>query len=255
MKRPPCLDGIANDDAEQAPAALSKPVECWECWATVTFSLHEESPDPRTRVIAVDGELDASTSGRLSAAIQHAVDSGATHVVVDLAETTFLDSTALAGLLHCARVLRRPDRALAVVASHHGQPRGRMSITGSGHVLNVCDTRDEALALVDRPPAPPPARTPVRFSLFVDAPSAHARHAIDELNAMCRAYLPGAEVEVVDINSAADSLEREHIIASPTLVRTSPAPVRRIIGDLSDHDQVLHALGLQPMRGNNTGPY
>jgi len=36
---------------------------------------------------------------------------------------------------------------------------------------------------------------------------------------------------------------------SPMLVRTSPAPVRRIIGDLSDHAQVLHALGLDHVPG------
>jgi circadian clock protein KaiB len=212
------------------------------------FSVREESLDDRTHVIEVRGDLDVTTTDHLTAAFRRAVERGKTHVVIDLAETTFLDSTALAALLKDARQLRGPGSALALVASQHAQPRGRFDMTGSGQVLNLCATRDEAVDLVDHLPAPSPqapAPSVVRFSLYVDGASPNAAHAIGELEELRRTYLPDAEVEVVDIAERPEVAERERLLAAPTLVRTSPPPVRRIIGDLSDHAQVLRALGLQ----------
>src|SRR4051794_19803410 len=211
------------------------------------FSLREESLGEHTHVIDVRGPLDAANSERLTAAFKRAIERGRTRVVIDLAETTFLDSTALASLLRDARQLQSPGAALALVASNHAQPRGRFDLTGTGQALSVCATRAEAVEIVDRPPAPPAPVPPPRvvsFSLYVDGRSANAAHALDELNELRRRYLPKATIEVVDIAERPDLVERERLLAAPTLVRTSPPPVRRIIGDLSDHEQVLHSLGL-----------
>jgi circadian clock protein KaiB len=212
------------------------------------FSLGEESLGDTTHVIAVTGELDAATSRLLTAMLKRALESGKTHVVIDLAETTFMDSTGLAGLLRDARWLSRPGSALALVASHYAQPRGRFDVTGTGQVLSVCRTREEAIEIVDRPPpaAPPaePVRDAVRLALYVDGSSPNTAHAIGELDELRRRHLPASTIDIVDIAERPDLAERERLLASPTLVRTSPPPVRRVIGDLSDHEQVLHALDL-----------
>ncbi|MET0531514.1 MAG: circadian clock KaiB family protein, partial [Microvirga sp.] len=42
-------------------------------------------------------------------------------------------------------------------------------------------------------------------------------------------------------------------IATPTLVKVLPEPLRRIIGDLSDRDKVLAGLNLTPL-GGGQGP-
>jgi hypothetical protein len=44
-----------------------------------------------------------------------------------------------------------------------------------------------------------------------------------------------------------DSIEDDRIIATPTLIKLLPPPLRRIIGDLSDTERVLHGLDL-PLR-------
>jgi circadian clock protein KaiB len=89
----------------------------------------------------------------------------------------------------------------------------------------------------------------VRFWLFVNAKSPNARHAIAELAELRRRHLPDAYIEIIDINERPDLAERERLLGSPTLIRTTPRPVRRIVGDLSDHDRVLHALELDAARG------
>jgi circadian clock protein KaiB len=51
-------------------------------------------------------------------------------------------------------------------------------------------------------------------------------------------------VDVVDVRERPDVAEAERIIATPMLVRVAPAPVRRVVGDLSDLDKVRWGLGL-----------
>lgn len=69
--------------------------------------------------------------------------------------------------------------------------------------------------------------------------SERALHGIERL----RAEL-GEDVEVVDLREQPEVAERERILATPLLVRVSPGPVRRIVGDLSDVDRVRFSLGL-----------
>ncbi len=61
-----------------------------------------------------------------------------------------------------------------------------------------------------------------------------------------RALLPpDVAIEVVDLRRQPEVAEAERIIATPMLVRVSPQPVRRVIGDLTDTDRVMWGLGLQ----------
>ena len=51
---------------------------------------------------------------------------------------------------------------------------------------------------------------------------------------------------VIDVLTQPDLADEERILATPTLVKEDPAPVRRIVGDLSDTEQVLLGLALWP---------
>jgi circadian clock protein KaiB len=53
-------------------------------------------------------------------------------------------------------------------------------------------------------------------------------------------------VEVVDLLENPQLAAGDEIIAIPTVVRRLPAPMRKIIGDLSDVDRVLVGLQLRP---------
>ena len=77
-------------------------------------------------------------------------------------------------------------------------------------------------------------------------PSERALAAVPGLRA---ALGDSAELEVVDLRDQPEVAEQERILATPLLVRLSPPPVRRIVGDLSDADRVVWTLGLA-----STGP-
>ena len=75
--------------------------------------------------------------------------------------------------------------------------------------------------------------------------SERALHSIERL----RAEMAEAELDVIDLREHPDVAERERIIATPLLVRVEPAPVRRIVGDLSDLSRVRWSLGLPEAGG------
>jgi len=54
-------------------------------------------------------------------------------------------------------------------------------------------------------------------------------------------------IEVVDLLKAPQLAEDDEIFAIPTLVRKTPKPLRRIIGDLSDKEKVLTGLNIRPI--------
>ena len=92
---------------------------------------------------------------------------------------------------------------------------------------------------------PPLAPMPWRLCLVVAGGSGRSRRAIENLSALCATHLPGAvDVEVVDIYRNPELAERYQVIAAPTLVRLSPLPVRRVVGDLSHTAAVLRGLDL-----------
>jgi circadian clock protein KaiB len=178
---------------------------------------------------------------------------GRGRIVLDLSAATFLDSSGLGTLLQCARRVREAQGAVALVIGSGSQPRARFDLTGTGQLLHVCESREEALALVQRAQGAgdadgrPPSTEKLSLRLYVNGRSSSAPRAIAALEDIRRRHLPDdSEVEIVDISEHPDRAERERLLAVPALVRVSPAPVRRIVGDLTDRDQVLYALDLHP---------
>ena len=82
------------------------------------------------------------------------------------------------------------------------------------------------------------------LTLYVTGTSPRTQIAIDNLNRICSQELAGRyELEIVDVLEHPQRAEDERILATPTLIKQLPPPLRRVIGDLSDKDKVL--LGLE----------
>jgi circadian clock protein KaiB len=97
--------------------------------------------------------------------------------------------------------------------------------------------------------------TPDRFilKLYVTGQSPRAQRAIDNLRRLCKDELEGCyELEIIDILEHPQLAEDERILATPTLVKQLPPPLRRVIGDLSSREKVLFGLDLRP-RGFGSG--
>jgi len=81
--------------------------------------------------------------------------------------------------------------------------------------------------------------------LYVAGATFRSRRAILNIYAICMEHLQGKyDLEVIDIYQKPALAKDEQIIATPTLIKRLPLPLRRIIGDLSDRENVLFALGV-----------
>jgi circadian clock protein KaiB len=91
------------------------------------------------------------------------------------------------------------------------------------------------------------ARSKFKFRLFVAAGTLNSVQAIANLNALCRSHLAGRhEIEVVDVFREPQRALAEGIRMTPTLLKLTPNPSRRIVGTLSQTQRVLETLGLEP---------
>jgi circadian clock protein KaiB len=83
--------------------------------------------------------------------------------------------------------------------------------------------------------------------LYVAGQSPKSLRAFANLMALCDEHLDSRyDVEIVDLLENPQLAAGDEIVAIPTLVRRLPAPMRKIIGDLSDSDRVLVGLQLRP---------
>jgi circadian clock protein KaiB len=84
------------------------------------------------------------------------------------------------------------------------------------------------------------------FKLYVTGRSPRSETALDNLRLLCEQQLKGHyELTVIDVTQEPELAEQDRIIATPTLIKTHPQPGRRIIGDLSDSQQLAAALGIR----------
>lgn len=86
------------------------------------------------------------------------------------------------------------------------------------------------------------------FRLYVADDAPNSSRAINNLSRFCQAYLPDRhQIEVIDVLKDPRRGLAEGIILTPTLIKLTPLPVRRIIGILSDTQVLRDALGLDPL--------
>lgn len=106
----------------------------------------EERPEAETRVVALRGELDVATVGRLRRALTPIIeDPEAQLVVVDLVEVTFIDSTGLMTLLNALRRLVRRGGRLVLACSNPTVLR-LFEATRTDATFEIVPTREQALA-------------------------------------------------------------------------------------------------------------
>jgi circadian clock protein KaiB len=83
--------------------------------------------------------------------------------------------------------------------------------------------------------------------LFITGMTPRCARALENLRTICEKHLEGRyELQVIDIYQQPEIAAREQIVAAPTLIKALPAPLRRIIGDMSNEDRMLVGLDLQP---------
>jgi len=85
------------------------------------------------------------------------------------------------------------------------------------------------------------------LKLYVTGSSPRAETAVANLRRICEEELKGEYVlEIIDVLEHPEAAESDRVLATPTLIKQLPPPLRRVIGDLSDKDKVLLGLEVRP---------
>jgi len=83
--------------------------------------------------------------------------------------------------------------------------------------------------------------------LYVTGMTPKSTRAIANVQAICEKYLEGFfELKIIDIYQQPQLAKEEQIIATPTLIKKLPLPIRRLIGDMSDTERFLVGIDLKP---------
>lgn len=111
------------------------------------FSISATTVDDHTTVLVVEGDLDIFTAPELRARVNATIDAGCSHLVIDLASASALDSAALGVLLGALKRLRVRDGDMVVVCDSPTIVQ-MLEITGLDEVFTVVPSRGDALAAV-----------------------------------------------------------------------------------------------------------
>src|SRR6266436_4996533 len=110
----------------------------------------------------------------------------------------------------------------------------------------IAERRWAMIPFGNEQPRRPEEKGPFVFRLYVVDEAPSSARAIANLSAICKNHLPdNHQIEIVDLLQDPRRVLSDKILATPTLIKLSPAPVRKIIGDLDEEAKVLLALGLQ----------
>jgi circadian clock protein KaiB len=82
--------------------------------------------------------------------------------------------------------------------------------------------------------------------LYISDSTPKSERAVVNLKRVCEEHLKGRyDLEVIDIHHHASLARDEQIVAVPTLIKRLPAPLQRLVGDMSDLNKVLFGLDLK----------
>lgn len=102
--------------------------------------------------------------------------------------------------------------------------------------------KNPAVKKADEPP-----REVVTLRLYVAGQTPKSLSAIANLKKICDEHLSSSkiEIQVIDLLTNPQLAVKDQIVAIPTLIRSLPSPLKRIIGDLSNMERVLVGLDIQ----------
>lgn len=112
---------------------------------TADFAITSEIVAAGLGLVSLGGEVDIYTAPRLKEGLAELLDAGVTGIVVDLADVTFIDSTALGVLIGGVRRLHERDGRMALVVATRPVERV-LTLTGLDRVFTIHATRDAAVS-------------------------------------------------------------------------------------------------------------
>jgi anti-sigma B factor antagonist len=120
----------------------------------MNFDIKSEQLSGDAYVISLAGEVDLYTAPEFKQQLLEVIDEGGRDVIVDLSNTTFIDSTTLGVLLGGVKRLRMRDGQLSLVCSDRNITK-IFEITGLDRVFTIHASLDEAVSTLQSSSTPP----------------------------------------------------------------------------------------------------
>ncbi len=102
--------------------------------------------------------------------------------------------------------------------------------------------------------SPDPAGPEYLLHLYITGVTPNSARAVRNMKDICEQYLKGRyELLIIDVYQQPELAQEKNLIGVPTLIKLRPGLVRRMVGDFSDRERVLKALGLAPPASGPAG--
>ncbi|THD05726.1 circadian clock protein KaiB [Panacagrimonas perspica] len=86
-----------------------------------------------------------------------------------------------------------------------------------------------------------------QFRLYISGATPASARAVVNTRRICEEHLKDRyTLEILNIADHVERAARDQVVAAPTLIKGSPLPLRRFIGDMSNVDRILAGLNLAP---------
>lgn len=115
-----------------------------EATTTMNFSINDQAINDDTHLIELSGEVDLYTAPDLKERLLSIIREGKNKILIDLSETTFIDSTTLGVLIGAIKRLR-PGGGNVVLVCQDDSIRKVFEITGLDKIFSIYEDRQEAL--------------------------------------------------------------------------------------------------------------
>jgi circadian clock protein KaiB len=93
------------------------------------------------------------------------------------------------------------------------------------------------------------------LKLYITGTNPRTEQAVANLRRICENELRGAyTLEIIDVLEDPEAAERDRVLATPTLIKQLPPPLRRVVGDLSDKEKVLFGLEVRSLDDTTPRP-
>jgi anti-sigma B factor antagonist len=119
--------------------------------APTTFEIRDRAAGPTTHVVVASGEIDLHAAPSLREILSSLTEQGSCHVVLDMSEATFLDSSAIGVLVGHLRAIQTTGGRLTVACANENVLR-ILQVSGVAQALTIRPTVEEALEGEAQPP-------------------------------------------------------------------------------------------------------
>lgn len=208
-------------------------------------------------IVRLTGELEDESAVQARDAFQQALREPPQRLLIDLSGLEFMGSTGIWLIVEAHRrcveagiELRlhgkpMPAVAQALALSGMDELAGESGVDGGSGVDAESGVGGRSGIDGESGTDGPTRAHPVELRLYLSSRSTGVTPVVSAVRSLIE-RLPRADVqlEVVDVFEAPARAKQDRVIATPTLIKASPAPELRLIGSIGDPDAVLRHLGL-----------